>query len=77
MGRIKAWAMDMEQAFGEGMTQNPKTLGDVLEFVHGKMHVVDDKYIRELWHKHQEGDMSRETLNQQKEREKTNGRKED
>ena len=77
MGRIKAWAMDMEQAFGEGMTQNPKTLGDVLEFVHSKMHVVDDKYIRELWHKHQEGDMSSETLNQQKEREKTNGRKED
>ena len=77
MGRIKAWAMDMAQAFGEGMTQNPKTLGDVLEFVHSKMHVVDDKYIRELWHKHQEGDMSRETLNQQKEREKTNGRKED
>ena len=52
-------------------------MGDVLEFVHSKMHVVDDKYIRELWHKHQEGDMSRETLNQQKEREKTNGRKED
>jgi hypothetical protein len=77
MGRIKAWSMDMEQAFEEGMTKNPETLGEVLEFVHSKMHVVDDKYIRELWHKHQEGDMSRETLNQQKERENNNGRQED
>ena len=77
MGRVKEWAMDMEQAFEEGMTQNPKTLGDVLNYVHDKMHVVDDQYIRQLWHNHQEGDMSRETLKQQKEREKTNGKQED
>ena len=77
MGRVKEWAMDMEEAFGEAIQTDPKTLGDVLNYVHDKMHVVDDQYIRQLWHNHQEGDMSRETLKQQKEREKTNGRQED
>jgi hypothetical protein len=70
MGRVKEWAMDMEQAFGEAIQTHPKTLGDVLNYVHDKMHVVDDEYIRQLWHKQQEGDLSRETLEQQKEREK-------
>ena len=42
MGRVKEWAMDMEQAFEEGMTQNPKTLGDVLNYVHDKMPVDRD-----------------------------------
>ena len=60
----------MEQAFGEAIQTHPKTLGDVLNYVHDKMQVVDDQYIRQLWHNHQEGDMSRETLEQQKEREK-------
>jgi len=68
MGRIKAWAMDMEERFEEGMEQNPETLGEILQFVYSKMHVVDDRYIRELWHKRQEGDMSRETLNKKKEK---------
>ena len=68
MGRIKAWAMDMEERFEEGMEQNPETLGEILQFVYSKMHVVDDKYIRELWHKRQEGDMSRKTLNKKKEK---------
>ena len=77
MGRVKEWAMDMEEAFGEAIQTDPKTLGDVLNYVHDKMHVVDDQYIRQLWHNHQEGDLSRETLKQQKEREKTNGRQED
>ena len=70
MGRVKAWSMDMEQAFREAIQTNPKTLGDVLNYVYDKMQVVDDQYIRQLWHNHQEGDMSRETLEQQKEREK-------
>ncbi len=56
MSRMKDWLMEHDEAFGESLNTNPKSLGEVLNYVHDQIQVVDDKYVRALWKEYTEGE---------------------
>ena len=60
MSRMKDWLLEHEEAFGGALETNPKNLGEILDYMHDQMQVVDVSMVRWLWDEYSHGEIKEE-----------------